>query len=93
MAIQDDDMRPNPKDAEHWMAAGNCRSSHTEQFFPNDGASDKQLKKICADCPIKAECLEHALSNKIRHGVWGGETERSRRRIRRQRALARATAA
>jgi WhiB family redox-sensing transcriptional regulator len=42
-------------------------------------------RQICAECPVKAECLEYALENRIDHGVWGGCSERERRRIQRRR--------
>ena len=50
-------------------------------FFPSDGSGVEVAKKICIDCPVKSECLEHALVNRIDHGVWGGCSERERRRI------------
>jgi WhiB family transcriptional regulator, redox-sensing transcriptional regulator len=45
-------------------------------------------RQICRDCPVQALCLEYALDNRIDHGVWGGASERERRRIARQRRLA-----
>ena len=50
-------------------------------FFPSDGSGVEVAKKICIACPVKSECLEHALVNRIDHGVWGGCSERERRRI------------
>jgi WhiB family redox-sensing transcriptional regulator len=44
-------------------------------------------RRICADCPVKAPCLEYALANRIDHGVWGGTSERERRRILRKRRI------
>jgi WhiB family redox-sensing transcriptional regulator len=43
-------------------------------------------RRVCADCPVKTECLEYALANRIDHGVWGGTSERERRRILKARA-------
>lgn len=71
-----------------WMADGNCRSVHPSVFFPSDGVGVDIARQICADCPVKAPCLEYALHNRIDHGVWGGASERERRRILRQRRLA-----
>ena len=51
------------------------------RFFPSDGAGVELARKICADCPVKEPCLEHALEQRIDHGVWGGCSERERRRI------------
>ena len=50
-----------------------------------DEADAAEAKAICADCPVRQACLEHALAHREREGVWGGTTERERRRIVRQR--------
>jgi WhiB family redox-sensing transcriptional regulator len=76
-----------------WMAQGKCREVPPAVFFPNDGVGVDAARRICADCPVKAPCLEYALLNRIDHGVWGGTSERERRRIARQRRLDRAEAA
>ena len=70
-----------------WMAAGKCREVHPSTFFPSDGVGVEFARRICAECPVKAMCLEYALTNRIDHGVWGGASERERRRILRQRRL------
>ena len=75
-------------DAE-WMADGNCREESPSVFFPSDGVGVEFARKICADCPVKEPCLEYALANGIDHGVWGGASERERRRIARRRRLER----
>jgi WhiB family redox-sensing transcriptional regulator len=46
-------------------------------------------RRICATCPVKLPCLEYALASGIDHGVWGGASERERRRIARRRRLER----
>jgi WhiB family redox-sensing transcriptional regulator len=71
-----------------WMATGNCRDEPPATFFPNDGVGVEIAKRICADCPVAERCLEYALENRIDHGVWGGTSERQRRRIIRARAEA-----
>lgn len=76
-----------------WMAQGKCREVPPAVFFPNDGVGVDTARRICAECPVKAPCLEYALLNRIDHGVWGGTSERERRRIARQRRLDRAEAA
>ena len=73
-----------------WMAEGKCRELFPDTFFPSDGVGVEIAKRICADCPVRESCLEYALSLNIEHGVWGGESERARRRIaRHRRSLAR----
>ncbi len=72
-----------------WMADGLCREYSPETFFPRDGMGVIVAQRICAECPVKAPCLEYALSNRVDHGVWGGTSERERRRILRAHRLAR----
>jgi WhiB family transcriptional regulator, redox-sensing transcriptional regulator len=73
-----------------WMARGSCTNVPPSTFFPSDGVGVELARKICADCPVKDPCLEHALANRIDHGVWGGCSERERRRILKRRRAARA---
>ena len=73
---------------EQWMAKGRCRSEPPSRFFPSDGVGVEIARRICADCPVRSPCLEYALRNRIDHGVWGGTSERERRRIARRRRLA-----
>ena len=68
-----------------WMAHGSCREKPTSLFFPNDGAGVDLARRVCATCSVKTTCLEFALANHIAHGVWGGASERERRRIARRR--------
>jgi WhiB family transcriptional regulator, redox-sensing transcriptional regulator len=78
-----------------WMAQGLCAEKHPSIFFPSDGVGVEKARKICNECPMPTHCLEYALRNRIDHGVWGGTSERQRRRIlkeRRVKALARASA-
>ncbi len=71
----------DPDSATAWMAEGNCRLHPPATFFPSDGVGVDKARKICRDCPVKARCLEFALEERIDHGVWGGCSERERRRI------------
>jgi WhiB family redox-sensing transcriptional regulator len=64
-----------------WMAVGNCRYEPPTTFFPSDGVGVEVAKKICGTCPAQEACLEYALENRIDHGVWGGTSERQRRRL------------
>lgn len=67
--------------AMEWMAEGNCNNHPPAVFFPSDGVGVEVAKKICGTCPVQESCLEYALANRIDHGVWGGTSERQRRRI------------
>jgi WhiB family redox-sensing transcriptional regulator len=68
-----------------WMARGSCKDVPPSTFFPSDGVGVEEAKQICATCPVVKPCLEYALRNRIDHGVWGGASERERRRILRAR--------
>lgn len=67
-----------------WMRDAKCRDMPPNFFFPNDGVGVEAAKKICAECVVREECLDYALANKIEHGVWGGTSERERRRMSRR---------
>lgn len=64
-----------------WMARGNCRDEPPSRFFPSDGVGVELARRICKTCPVKEPCLEYALQERVDHGVWGGASERERRRI------------
>ena len=64
-----------------WMARGACRNYEPSVFFPSDGVGVDRARKICATCNVTEDCLEYALVNRIDHGVWGGCSERERRRL------------
>lgn len=70
-----------------WMARGKCRELPPAIFFPSDGVGVEVARKICADCAYKEPCLEYALHHHVDHGVWGGTSERERRRMARRRRL------
>lgn len=70
-----------------WMDNGICRDHLPATFFPSDGVGVEVAKRICATCPVVNTCLEYALENHIDHGVWGGTSERQRRRIMKARGL------
>ncbi len=78
---------PDPDSVTAWMAEGSCRMYPPTTFFPSDGVGVDKARKICAECPVKATCLEHALEHRIEHGVWGASSERERRRILKRRRL------
>jgi WhiB family redox-sensing transcriptional regulator len=72
-----------------WQERANCLGVDPDLFFPERGASTKEAKAVCHGCEVQQECLEYALRHGEKFGIWGGMSERERRRIRRQRALAR----
>ena len=74
-----------------WQDEANCLGVDPDLFFPERGASTREAKEVCRGCVVREECLEYALANGEKFGIWGGMSERERRRIRRQRALARRT--
>jgi len=69
-----------------WEQEALCAQVDSELFFPEKGKSGYQAKRICAQCPVTAQCLEFALSYPFTvAGVWGGTTESQRRRMYRER--------
>jgi WhiB family redox-sensing transcriptional regulator len=72
-----------------WQDQANCMGVDPDLFFPERGASTREAKEVCRGCVVREDCLEYALTNGEKFGIWGGMSERERRRIRRQRALAR----
>ena len=71
------------------MSIGNCADQHPSMFFPSDGVGVERAKKLCEGCVAQTPCLEYALVNRVEHGVWGGASERQRRRILKARRQAR----
>lgn len=64
-----------------WYDQGLCAQTDPDAFFPEKGGSTREAKKICSGCEVKGECLEYALLNIERFGIWGGLSERERRRV------------
>ena len=71
--------------AASWRKRAACQGVDPEVFYPASDEEAGAAKAICASCPVREACLEHALSAREREGIWGGATERERRRILRQR--------
>jgi WhiB family redox-sensing transcriptional regulator len=67
-----------------WQADSLCAQTDPEAFFPEKGGSTRDAKKICASCDVRAQCLEYALRNDERFGIWGGLSERERRKLRKR---------
>jgi WhiB family redox-sensing transcriptional regulator len=68
-----------------WRQRAACRGLDPEIFFPDSDEEAGEAKAVCARCPVREACLEHALAHREREGIWGGATERERRRILRHR--------
>ena len=68
-----------------WTEDANCKGADADIFFPERGASTRKAKAICRACSVQSECLEFAIENSEKFGIWGGLSERERRRIKRQR--------
>lgn len=68
---------------EQWQDRALCAQTDPEAFFPEKGGSTREAKRICHGCEVKAECLEYAMGNDERFGIWGGLSERERRRLKR----------
>ena len=69
-------------DKYEWMQRAKCRDADPETFFPSKGCPAAPAMRICGACPVRAECLDHALAYDERFGIWGGVGERERKRIR-----------
>jgi WhiB family transcriptional regulator, redox-sensing transcriptional regulator len=67
---------------ESWRADALCAETDPEAFFPEKGGSTREAKRVCVGCAVRTECLEFALDNDERFGIWGGLSERERRRVR-----------
>ncbi len=66
-----------------WRARARCAGFDPELFFAAGALEHRIAKRICRACPVRAQCLAYAMEQPIDHGVWGGLTERERRRYRR----------
>jgi WhiB family redox-sensing transcriptional regulator len=70
-----------------WQSRANCMGVDPELFFPERGSSTREAKEVCRGCVVREDCLEFAISNGEKFGIWGGMSERERRRVRRARVL------
>jgi WhiB family redox-sensing transcriptional regulator len=67
-----------------WQTDSLCAQTDPEAFFPEKGGSTRDAKKICSSCEVRNQCLEYALLNDERFGIWGGLSERERRKLRKR---------
>ena len=66
-----------------WQAEVLCAQTDPEAFFPEKGGSTREAKSVCQKCNVKEQCLEYALAHDERFGIWGGLSERERRKLKR----------
>ncbi|PWJ53072.1 WhiB family transcriptional regulator, redox-sensing transcriptional regulator [Quadrisphaera granulorum] len=71
-------------DAVDWQERALCAQTDPESFFPEKGGSTREAKRVCMSCEVRVPCLEYALANDERFGIWGGLSERERRRVKRR---------
>jgi WhiB family transcriptional regulator, redox-sensing transcriptional regulator len=64
-----------------WMRDAACAATDPELFFPDSRSPASEAKEICASCPVRPECLEYSLAAAEEFGVWGGLTEKERRKL------------
>lgn len=69
-----------------WHASAACRGKPTSWFYPDRGEATDQAKALCESCPVRAACTAHAMRVPERFGIWGGTSERQRKRMRRSAA-------
>ena len=89
-------MQSRPDDEENelsWQRFANCLGVDPDLFFPERGASTREAKEVCRGCVVRDDCLDYALAHGEKFGIWGGMSERERRRVRRARAGGRSGAA
>lgn len=67
-----------------WQERALCAQTDPEAFFPEKGGSTREAKRVCLSCDVRSECLEYALAHDERFGIWGGLSERERRRLKRR---------
>ncbi|HXY43360.1 MAG TPA: WhiB family transcriptional regulator [Acidimicrobiales bacterium] len=75
-----------------WQTRANCMGVDPDLFFPERGASTREAKEVCRGCVVREDCLNYAIANGEKFGIWGGMSERERRRVRRARVLAQQSA-
>ena len=76
--VVDDDVAPS------WQERALCAQTDPEAFFPEKGGSTREAKKVCLGCDVRSECLEYALAHDERFGIWGGLSERERRKLKKR---------
>jgi WhiB family redox-sensing transcriptional regulator len=67
-----------------WQERALCAQTDPEAFFPEKGGSTREAKRVCMSCEVRVQCLDYALENDERFGIWGGLSERERRRVKKR---------
>ena len=67
-----------------WQRDALCSQTDPEAFFPEKGGSTRDAKRICSGCDVRQQCLDYALQNDERFGIWGGLSERERRKLKKR---------
>ena len=67
-----------------WQERSLCAQTDPEAFFPEKGGATREAKKVCVGCDVRSECLEYALAHDERFGIWGGLSERERRKLKKR---------
>ncbi len=75
------DLLGNPPE---WQERALCSQSDPDAFFPEKGGSTREAKRVCGLCEVKDECLRYAMTHEERFGIWGGLSERERRKLKRR---------
>ena len=73
-------------DGPEWQKRSLCAQTDPDAFYPEKGGSTREAKQICGRCEVRPECLEYALAHQERFGIWGGLSERERRKLQRRAA-------
>ena len=81
--VVEDEFEAAEVETDQWQDRALCAQTDPEAFFPEKGGSTREAKKICLGCEVRSECLEYALAHDERFGIWGGLSERERRRLKR----------
>ena len=73
--------------AQTWRLDAACQGVSADLFYPEKGGSTREAKAVCQACPVRIQCLDFALANGERFGIWGGTSEPERRLLRRNLGL------
>ena len=82
--VVEDEFEAAEVETDQWQDRALCAQTDPEAFFPEKGGSTREAKRVCRSCDVRTECLEFALENDERFGIWGGLSERERRRVKRE---------
>ena len=85
METADQSLTYHEWDKDGWRDRANCKGINANLFFPERGDNHHDInaaKRVCKSCEVREQCLEYALAAGEKIGIWGGMSERERRRIR-----------